>query len=113
MHFCTHFLYNLKINVIQRSLLSESVDFIATKVEILNAETQEYDTHQLIDENELPFTESNPKTLNSDDIDDSNLWIYIKDKYNISDHDQAWRELAMKCKLCNYAVCCEHLKKVF
>ena len=60
-------------------------DFIATKVEIFNAETQEYDTLQLIDENELPFTESNPKTLNSDEIDDINLWIYIKDKYNISD----------------------------
>lgn len=48
-------------------------DFIATKVEIFNAETQEYDTLQLIDENELPFTESNPKTLNSDEIDDFNL----------------------------------------
>ena len=68
-------------------------DFIATKVEIFNTETQQYDTLQLIDENELPFTESNPKTLSSDDIDDINLWIYIKDKY-IS--DQAWKELAMK-----------------
>ena len=48
-------------------------DFIATKVEIFNAETQEYDTLQLIDENELPFTESDPKTLNSDEIDDFNL----------------------------------------
>ena len=38
-----------------------------------------------IDENELPFTESYPKTLNSDEIDDINLWIYRKDKYNISD----------------------------
>ena len=47
-----------------------------------------------IDENELPFTERNPKTLNSDEIDDINLWIYIKDKYNIS--DQAWKELAIK-----------------
>ena len=91
-------------------LFSGEYDFIATKVEIFNAETQEYDTLQLIDENELPFTETNPKTLNSDDIDDINLWIYIKDKYNIS--DQAWRELAMKCKLCDYAVCCGHLEKV-
>ena len=69
-------------------------DFITTRVEIFNAETQEYDTLQLIDENELPFTESNPKTLNSDEIDDINPWIYIKDKYNIS--DQAWKELVMK-----------------
>ena len=38
-----------------------------------------------IDEMELPFTESHPKTLNSDEIDDINLWIYRKDKYNISD----------------------------
>ena len=69
-------------------------DFVTTKVEIFNAETQKYDTLQLIDENELPFIESNPKTLNSDEIDDINLWIYIKDKYNIS--DQAWKEWAMK-----------------
>ena len=62
-------------------------DFIATKVEIFNTETHQYDTIQLIDENELPFTESNPKTSSSDDIDDINLWIFIKDKY-IS--DQAW-----------------------
>ena len=62
-------------------------------MEIFNTETQQYDTLQVIDENELPFTESNPKTLSSDDIDDINLWIYIKDKY-IS--DQAWKELAMK-----------------
>ena len=41
-------------------------------------------TH-FIDENELPSTESNPKTLNSDEIDDINLWIYIKNKYSISD----------------------------
>ena len=50
-------------------------------------------TH-FIDENELPSTESNPKTLNSNGIDDINLWIYIKDKYNIS--EQAWKELVMK-----------------
>ena len=45
-----------------------------------------------IDENELPFTESYPKTLNSDEIDDINLWIYRKDKYNISDqaYDGYW-----------------------
>ena len=40
------------------------------------------------------FTESNPKTLNSNEIDDIYLWICLKDKYNIS--DQAWKELAMK-----------------
>ena len=61
--------HNLRINVIQHSVLWESMIFIATKVEIFNAETQEYDTLQLIDENELPFTE----TLNSDEIDDINL----------------------------------------
>ena len=70
-------------------------DFIATKVEVYNTETQEYETIQLIDDNELPFTENNPKTLTSNDIDDINLWIYIKDKFNIS--DQAWKELAAKC----------------
>lgn len=74
-------------------------DFIATKVEIFSSETQGYDTLRLIDENELPFTENNPKTLNSDEINDINLWIYIKDKYNIS--DQAQKELAMKTDMRN------------
>lgn len=39
--------------------------------------------------------ENNSKTLTSNDIDDINLWLYIKDKFNIS--DQAWKELAIKC----------------
>ena len=69
-------------------------DFIATKVEIFNSETQEYETLQLIDEKELPFPESSPQTLNSEEIDAINLWIYVKDKFNIS--DEAWTELAMK-----------------
>ena len=58
-------------------------DFIATKVEVFNTETQQYDTFQHIDENELPFTQSNTKTLTNEDVDDINLWIYIKDKFNI------------------------------
>ena len=71
-------------------------DFIATKVEIYNVETQEYDTLQLIEEDELPLTESCPMKLNNEEIDDINFFIYIKDKFNIS--NEAWHELAMKTK---------------
>ena len=71
-------------------------DFIATKVEIYNVETHEYDTLQLIEEDELPLTESSPMKLNNEEIDDINFFIYIKDKFNIS--NEAWHELAMKTK---------------
>ena len=65
-------------------------------MEIYNVETQEYDTLQLIEEDELPLTESCPMKLNNEEIDDINFFIYIKDKFNIS--NEAWHELAMKTK---------------
>ena len=36
---------------------------------VFNAESRQHDTLQLIDEKELTFNESNPQTLNNDDID--------------------------------------------
>lgn len=61
---------------------------------MFNTDTQQYETFQLIDENDLPFTQSNTKTLTNEDVDDINLWMYIREKFNIS--NQAWNELSMK-----------------
>ena len=36
---------------------------------VFKAESRQHDTLQLIDEKELTFNESNPQTLNNDDID--------------------------------------------
>ena len=56
-------------------------NFVATKIEVLNTETDEYETFNLVGEGELPFTESDPKALNNEDIDNINMWLYLKDKF--------------------------------
>ena len=52
-----------------------------------------YETISLVEEGELQLLEIEPK---EQDIDDINLWVYLEDKFNIS--NEAWHELAMKCK---------------
>ena len=69
-------------------------NFVETKIEVLNTETNQYETFNLVGEGELPFTESDPKALNNDDIDNINMWLYLKDKFNIS--NEAWHEIAIK-----------------
>ena len=69
-------------------------NFVETKIEVLNTETNQYETFNLVGEGELPFIESNPKALNNDDIDNINMWLYLKDKFNIS--NEAWHEIAIK-----------------
>ena len=49
-----------------------------------------------MEDGELPLLDSEPKEVTDRDLDDINMWIYIKDKFNIS--NEAWHELAMKCK---------------
>ena len=71
-------------------------DFVATKVEIFNNDTQQYETISLVEEGDLQLLETEPNELTDNDIDDINMWVYLKDKFNIS--NEAWHELAMKCK---------------
>ena len=69
-------------------------NFVATKIEVLNTETNQYETFNLFGEGELPFTESDPKAPNNDDIDNINMWLYLKDKFINS--NEAWHEIAIK-----------------
>ena len=69
-------------------------NFIATKVEVFNSDTNQYETFQLVDD-DIVFTD-NIQELTDDDMDNINLWIYVKDKFNIS--NEAWHELSMKSK---------------
>ena len=71
-------------------------NFIATKVEVFNNDTQQYETISLVEEGELQLLETEPRELTDNDIDDINMWVYLKDKLNIC--NEAWHELAMKCK---------------
>ncbi len=80
-------------------------NFIATKVEVYNSDEQRYETICLVEDDELPLLDSEAKELSDKDLDDINLWLYIKDKFNIS--HEAWHELAMKSKdmPCKYKIC--------
>ena len=61
----------------------------------LNAETNQYETFNLVEgENGLEFTESETRELTNDDLDNINMWLYLKDKFNIS--NEAWHEISMK-----------------
>ena len=71
-------------------------NFIATKVEVFNNDSHQYETISLVEEGELQLLDSEPQELTDNDLDDINMWVYIKDKFNIS--NEAWHELAMKCK---------------
>jgi len=65
----------------------------------------------LVEEGKLKLLETEPKELNDSDIVDINMWVYLKDKFSIS--NEAWHELAMKCKdmPTKYKIC-KHLDKL-
>ena len=71
-------------------------NFIATKFEVFNNDSHQYETISLVEEGEMQLLDSEPQELTDNDLDDINMWVYIKDKFNIS--NEAWHELAMKCK---------------
>ena len=86
-------------------------NFLATKVEVYNSDEERYEMISSVEDDKLPLLGSETKELSNKDLDDLNLWIYIKDKFNIS--HEAWHELAMKSKdmPCKYQVC-KHLHEL-
>ena len=71
-------------------------DYVATKVEVYNEDTGKHETFSLLEEGELPFTENEEKEMTDEELDDLNMWMYLKDKFNIS--NEAWREFSVKAK---------------
>ena len=69
-------------------------NFNATKIEVLNTDNNQHETFNLVEEGELSFTESDPKELTNDDLDNINVGLYLKDKFNIS--HEALHEIAIK-----------------
>ena len=61
---------------------------------MLNTDTNQYETFNLVGEGELTLTESDPKELSNNDLDKLNMWLYLKDKFNIS--NEAWHEISLK-----------------
>ena len=70
----------------------ESYDFLATKVEIYNYETDSYEVLSLVDEG--VFGEK--AVLDQDDLQSVNMMLYVKEKFGIS--NQVYHELSMSCK---------------
>ena len=86
-------------------------NFIATKVEVFNNDTQEYETISWVEEGELQLLYTEPKELTDNDIDHINMWVYLKEKFNIT--NETWHELAIKCKdMPTICKICKHLDKL-
>lgn len=49
------------------------------KVQVFNSDTNQYETFNLIDDGELEFTENDPEELTDTDVDNINMWLYLKD----------------------------------
>jgi len=71
-------------------------DYVATKVEAYNEDTGKLETFRLLEEDERPFTDNEEKEMTDQEVDDLNMWLYLKDKFNIS--NEAWREFSAKAK---------------
>jgi len=71
-------------------------NFIATKIEVLNSDTNQCETFHLVGEGKLEFTETQQEETTDVDLDNINMWLYLKEKFNIS--NEAWHEIAMKAK---------------
>lgn len=76
-------------------------------MEIFNNDTEQYETISLVEDGEFQLLETEPKELTDNDIDDINMWVYLKDKFNIS--NDAWHELALNVKTCSQNIKCVNI----
>ena len=69
-------------------------NYVATKAEVFNEDTGKLETFSLLEEGELPFIDNTEKEMTDKKLDDLNMWMYLKDKFNTS--IEAWREFSVK-----------------
>ena len=69
---------------------------MATKVEVFNQDTGQLETFKLVEDRELPFIDDTEKEMTEKELDDLNMWLYLRDKFNIS--NEAWRKLSLNAK---------------
>lgn len=81
---------------------------MVTKVEVFNNDTNEYETFQLVSDGELEFKDDESEELTDSDIYKINLWLFVKNKFNIS--DGAWHEIATKAN--NVVKICSMKKRI-
>ncbi|KAJ7391238.1 hypothetical protein OS493_019369 [Desmophyllum pertusum] len=81
--------------------------FVATKIEVFNHDTQEYETISLIDE-EATAVSFRTETLTNEEIDEINLLLYTKEGFMIS--NEAYHKLSMSQR--NYEKLAESLADI-
>ena len=67
--------------------------FVPSKIELYNQDTGVAESFTFTEHDELLVAEAEEK-VTQNEIDNLNMWLYIKDKFNIS--NEAWHEIAMK-----------------
>ena len=72
----------------------EALDTAEKKGAFYKKKNYQYEAFNLVGDGELAFTETDPKELTNDDLDNINMWLNLKDKFNIS--NEAWHEIAIK-----------------
>ena len=70
-------------------------DFVATKVEIYNYDSQSYDVLDLSEGCDIDMNVDNT-VLDKNDLDELNLMLYVKEKFGVS--NQAYHEMSIACK---------------
>jgi len=63
---------------------------------VCSTDTEQQNTFILTDKEQQPSTETKGNELSDSQVDDINYWIYVKNKFSIS--NEAWHELSMKCR---------------
>ena len=70
-------------------------DFVATKVEIYNYDSQSYDVLDLSEGCDIDMNVDNT-VLDKNGLDELNVMLYVNEKFGIS--NQAYHEISMACK---------------
>lgn len=68
-------------------------DYIPSRIELYNHHTGKVESFSFIDNNELPSEDRNDKEISEAKIDQMNMWLYLKDKFNLS--NEPWHEISI------------------
>ena len=69
-------------------------NFVPSRIELYNHDTGVVNSFTFMENDELLLTETDEEKINETEVDSMNMWLYLKDKFSIS--NGAWRETSMK-----------------
>ncbi|CAB4028420.1 Hypothetical predicted protein, partial [Paramuricea clavata] len=68
-------------------------DYVPSRIELYNHNTGMVESFNFIEDDEFQPNHETSKEISEADMDKMNMWLYLKDKFNIS--NEAWREISM------------------